>query len=238
MLYEATDWLSPYAGISQSFRPQTLDIVDSTGRVLDPHTGFQIEGGFKFNFWDERLIATLSVFQIEKESVAAYNVAGDYYYPGVDQQSRGVELDVLDKITDTISIVANYAYTDTEVLSNPEVPDSVGSRLGGAPLHAARLWLTYHFPETSRLSGLGFGLGVRYESDRLANFDTAVTLDDFLLFDAGIWYRRELENGNVFKTQLNLQNITDRKYYPRASDQNIVHAGSPFSVVGSIGYEF
>lgn len=65
-----------------------------------------------------------------------------------------------------------------------------------------------------------------------------MTLDDFLLFDAGIWYRRELENGNVFKTQLNLQNITDRKYYPRASDQNIVHAGSPFSVVGSIGYEF
>jgi iron complex outermembrane receptor protein len=238
LLYEATDWLSPYASVSQSFRPQTLETVDSTGQVLDPHTGFQVEGGFKFDFCDERLVATLSAYQIEKENVAVYNAAGDYYYPGVEQQSRGVELDVLGKITDTLSIVTNYAYTDTEVTANPEVPTSVGSRLGGAPLHAARLWLTYNFPESSSLDGLGFGAGVRYESDRLANFASAVTLDEFLLFDAGIWYRRPLENGHVFKTQLNFQNISDEEYYPRASDQSIVHPGTPFSVVGSIGYEF
>jgi iron complex outermembrane receptor protein len=101
-----------------------------------------------------------------------------------------------------------------------------------------RVWLAYNFPEESALRGLGFGAGVRYESERLANFTDQVTLDDFVLFDAGIWYRHEMQNGQVFKTQLNFQNITDEEYYPRASDQGIVHPGMPFSVVGSIGYEF
>lgn len=238
LLYEATDWLSPYASVSESFRPQSLETVDSTGQVLDPHTGFQVEGGFKFDFCDERLIATLSAFQIEKENVAVYNVADDYYYPGVEQESRGVELDLTGKITDTVSVIANYAYTDTEVTANPEAPASVGSRLGGVPLHAARLWLTYNCPEDSALRGLGFGGGARFESDRLASFASTVSLDDFLVFDAGVWYRRTLEGGQVFKTQLNLQNFTDEEYYPRASDQSIVHPGNPFGVVCSIGLEF
>ena len=238
LLYEATDWLSPYASVSQSFRPQSLETVDSTGQVLDPHTGFQVEGGFKFDFCDERLIATLSAFQIEKENVAVYNVADDYYYPGVEQRSRGVELDLTGRITDTVSVIANYAYTDTEVTANPEVPSSVGTRLGGVPLHAARLWLTYNFPAESALRGLGFGGGARFESDRLASFASAVSLDEFIVFDAGIWYRRELEGGQVFKTQLNLQNFTDEEYYPRASDQSIVHPGNPFGVVCSVGCEF
>ncbi|WP_367873105.1 TonB-dependent siderophore receptor [Luteolibacter sp. Populi] len=244
LLYEVADWLSPYVSISQSFRPQTLETVDKNGQVLEPHTGHQIEGGFKFDFCDDRLIATLSAYQIEKQNVAVFdntyfnNTNISSYYPGVEQQSRGVELDITGKITETLSIVANYAYTDTETLENPEAPTMVGRRLGGVPLNAARLWLAYNFAEESTLKGLGFGAGVRFESERLASFADQVTLDNFVLFDAGIWYRHELENGQAFKTQLNFQNITDEEYYPRASDQSIVHPGAPFGVVGSIGYEF
>jgi iron complex outermembrane receptor protein len=244
LLYEATGWLSPYVSYSQSFRPQSLETIDKQGQVLEPHTGDQIEGGFKFDFCDERLIATLSAYEIQKQNVAVFDNAyflatGDStYYPGVEQQSRGVELDVTGKITETLSVVVNYAYTDTETLQNPEAPTMVGRRLGGVPLQAARLWLAYNMPEESALHGLGFGAGVRYESARLANFADQVTLDEFLLFDAGIWYRHELESGQVVKTQLNFQNLSDEEYYPRASDQSIVHPGAPFGVTASIGCEF
>ena len=243
-LYEATDWLSPYVSVSESFRPQLIEVVDKQGKTLEPHTGFQIEGGFKFDFCDERVVATLSAYQIEKENVAVFDNAYftatgiSSYYPGVKQQSRGIELDVTGKLTDTLSIIANYAYTDTEILENPEAPDTVGRRLGGVPLQAVRLWLAYNFPEDSSLDGLGFGAGARFESERLAQFADQITLDEFLLFDAGIWYRRPLEGGQVFKTQLNFQNITDEEYYPRASDQSIAHPGQPFGVVASVGYEF
>ena len=244
ILFEATDWLSPYVSVSESFRPQSLETVDKTGKVLDPHTGNQIEGGFKFDFCDDRLVATLSAYEIEKENVAVFDNAYfvdtglSTYYPGVKQRSRGVELDITGKITEELSIIANYAYTDTETLANPEAPAVVGRRLGGVPLQAARLWLAYNFSPDSALKGLGFGAGARFESERLTQFADQVTLDDFLIFDAGVWYRYELQGGQVVKTQLNFTNITDEEYYPRGSDQSIVHPGNPFGVMCSVGFEF
>jgi len=244
VLYEATDWLSPYISVSESFRPQLVDSLDKSGNVLDPTTGLQFEGGVKLNFFEQRLVTTLSVYQIEKENVAVFDnqyfvdTGLSTYYPGVNQRSRGVELDVAGRITDNLTIIANYAYTDTEVLDNPEAPDTEGDRLGGVPLQALRVWLAYNFPAESKLHGFGFGGGGRFESEHQAQFADNITLDDFLVFDAGLWYTRQLEGGQILKTRLNFQNITDEEYYPRASTQDIAHPGRPFGVVASVGLEF
>ena len=244
LLYEATPWLSPYVSVSQSFRPQPVDSLDKSGAVLDPTEGIQFEGGFKFNFFEERLIATLSAYQIEKENVPVFDnqyftdTGLSTYYPGVEQRSRGIELDVTGRITENLSIIANYAYTDTEVLDNPEAPEMVGQRLGGVPLQALRIWLAYNLPRESRFNGLGFGAGARFESERTAQFADNVELEDFVVFDAGVWYRRELESGQILKARLNFQNLTDEEYYPRASTQDIAHPGRPFGVIASLGFEF
>ena len=244
LLYEATDWLSPYVSVSESFRPQLIDSVDRSGNVLDPTTGLQIEGGVKMDFFEERLVATLSAYQIEKENVAVFDnqyfvdTGNSTYYPGVNQRSRGIELDVAGRLTDNLSIIANYAYTDTEVLDNPEAQDTEGNRLGGVPLQALRVWLAYNFPAESKLHGFGFGGGARFESQRQAQFADNITLDEFVVFDAAIWYQRELEGGQLLKARLNFQNLTDEEYYPRASTQDIAHPGRPFGVVASVGLEF
>lgn len=244
LLYEATPWLSPYVSASESFRPQGVDSLDKDGNVLDPTEGVQFEAGAKLNFFEERLIATLSIYQIEKENVAVFDnqyfvdTGLSTYYPGVKQRSRGIELDVAGRITDELSIIANYAYTDTEVLENPEALGTVGDRLGGVPLQALRIWLAYDFPEESKLKGLGFGAGARFESERTAQFADDVTLDDFMVFDAAVWYRHELEGGQILRARLNFQNLTDEEYYPRASTRDIAHPGRPFGVIASVGFEF
>ena len=43
ILYETTEWMAPYASISQSFRPQFPNTVDQEGNPLDPETGLQYE---------------------------------------------------------------------------------------------------------------------------------------------------------------------------------------------------
>jgi iron complex outermembrane receptor protein len=243
VLYEATDWLSPYVSVSESFRPQLVDALDKNGNPLEPTTGLQFEGGVKLNFFEERLVATLSAYQIEKENVAVFDnqhfvdTGLSTYYPGVKQRSCGIELDVAGRITDDLTIIANYAYTDTEVLENPEAPETEGDRLGGVPLQALRIWLAYNFPAESKLHGFGFGGGARFESERLAQFAN-ITMDEFVVFDAGLWYQRQLEGGQILKTRLNFQNITDKEYYPRASTRDIAHPGRPFGVVASVGLEF
>lgn len=244
VLYEVTDWAAPYASLSQSFLPQGLSVVDQGGSVLDPERGVQYEAGIKFELFNDRLLATVAAYEIEKEDVAVFdnelfaNTGQIAYFPGVEQQSRGVELDVTGRITDALSVIANYAYTDTEVLENSGDPAMEGDRLGNVPLHLARLWLAYNFAAGSLLEGLGFGTGLRYESERMAQFDDTLTLDEFVVFDAGAWYRHALEGGQTLKAQLNVQNITDEEHYVRASDRSIVHPGAPLRVIGSIGMEF
>ncbi|MCM8527528.1 MAG: TonB-dependent receptor [Lentisphaeraceae bacterium] len=237
VLYQLTDWLAPFVSYTESFNPALTAETDVNGDVLAPETGRQYELGFKMNFFEERLQTTIAFFDLEKNEVPDFDVNTSSFLPGVDQRSRGVELDVLGRITDNVSLIANYAYTDTEMISNGNDPDEEKDRLGGVPLHSGRLWLTYNFSEGSSLEGLGAGLGLRYESKKHADFDTT-ELDDSLIFDAGVWYNTELSNGHKLKVQLNIENITNREYYSRASAQDIVHPGSPLAVKLTVGYEF
>lgn len=244
VLYELTEQFSPYASISQSFRPQTPTTRDRSGSLLDPETGIQYEAGLKFQSLNERLLATLAVYQIEKEDVAVFdsdffNNTGEFaFFPGVDQRSRGVELDITGRISDGLKLFGNYAYTETEVLKNEGDPSMVGQSLGNVPEHTARLWLAYDFRPGSRLENFGIGGGVRYEDRRFAQFDNTLTLDSFVIFDAAVWYEHILPGGQALKARLNFKNITDEEYYTRASDRSIVHPGAPFTVLGSIGIEF
>src|SRR3546814_842487 len=120
-LYELTDQFSPYVSVSQSFQPQSPDVIDVDGQALDPEEGLQYEAGIKGSFLDDRLLVTASVYQIEKKNVAVFDDAlfdetgQDAYFPGVRERSRGFELDASGQLSDAISIIANYSYTDTEI---------------------------------------------------------------------------------------------------------------------------
>lgn len=243
-LYQLTDWLSPYASVSQSFQPQGPDTRDRQGNLLDPETGIQHEAGLKLQAPDERLLATLSVYRIDKEDVAVFdneffNDTGEFaFFPGVDQRSQGVELDVAGRITDSLQVFANYAFTDTEVLRNAGDRASEGEPLGNVPEQTARLWLAYDFADGTALANLGVGGGIRYEDSRLAQFDRDVRLDDFVTADLAAWYRSPLAGGRTLVARLNLKNVTDRTFYTRASDRSIVHPGAPRSLLASIGVDF
>lgn len=242
-LYDLTDWVSPYVSVSQSFQPQRAGVATASGDPIDPEEGIQYEGGFKFHFFEDRLVSTLAFYQIDKENVAAFdfdhfNDTGEVaYLPGVEQRSRGIELDIAGQVTDQLRVISNYAYTDTEVTANPANPSEVGARFGNVPLHIARTWLAYNFADGTALEGLGFGAGLRYESSHRAQFDDTM-LDSYVVADAGVWYRKTLRSGNRIKLQLNVKNLFDKEYYTRASDQSIVHPGAPLTVLGSIGVDF
>ena len=243
LMYEINDWVSPYASVSQSYQPQGLSIVDQTGNLLEPERGFQYEGGAKFSFFEDRLVSTLAFYHIDKKDVAVFDNAfftatGNIaYFPGVEQSSSGMEIDVAGEITEELSLIAVYAYTDTEVIANPGAPGTVGQRLGNVPLHSARLWLAYDMPEDTPLAGLGFGAGLRFTGESIAQFD-ATRLEEYAVVDLGAWYNLPLNGGQVLKAKLNVRNLFDREYYVRASDQSIVHPGTPLTLVGSIGIEF
>jgi len=239
ILYKLTDEYSVYASASESFNPHLAGVVDQQGTPLDPEEGLQYEAGIKKSFFDERLIATASIYQITKENVELFDEAffaatGQIaYLPGIKQQSRGFEFNLTGALTQQVDVIANYAYTDTEILENPGDPDTVGGPIGGTAPHTASVWLTYAFAENSQLSGLKLGGGVSYVGHSTAEFDTGVTLDPYVVVDAAAWY--DWEN---LRFGLNVKNLLDEEYIERASTTSIAHPGEPLTVIGSIRSRF
>ncbi|AFK54539.1 TonB-dependent siderophore receptor [Tistrella mobilis] len=244
VLYRLTPQYSVYASVTQSFLPQRPGILDRSGSPILPEEGLQYEVGAKAAFFDEQLLATVSVFQIEKENVAVfdnalYNATGaSAYLADVRERSRGFEFDLTGQVTDGLKVIANYAFTETETLSNPDDPAAVGQPLGGVPRRKARLWMTYDFQEGDRAGGLdlygwGLGGGVRYTGTSTAQFDPSIELDDYIVTDAALWYA--WGGGRV---GLNLYNLFDEDYIVRASDRSIAHPGQPFAVLGSLTLRF
>ncbi len=243
ILYEANEAVSPYFSVTQSFLPNDISFLDRDRNFLDPETGLQYEVGLKIELYEHNLLATVSAFEIQKEDVAVFDniyfqQTGEFaFLPGVDQQSRGLEIDLSGQITENLSVIANYAYTDAEVTANLIDPSNVGSTLGNVPEHTLRLWTAYNFRADSPLDGLGFGFGGRFEDSRLVQFGD-IELDSYTTFDAAIWYNYEGEGGRKYTARLNIKNLLDEDYIVRASDQSIAHPGAPLSATASFGVGF
>lgn len=231
-----------FASVSQSFRPQFAGTVDISGRLLDPQTGLQYEGGFKFELFGGRFSSTASVYHIQKDNVPVFNFplfleTGAFtYFPGVAERSRGVELDFAGRVSEGLSLIVNYAYNDAETIENAADPSEVGQQLGNTPAHLSRAWIAYDVPD-GRLAGFGLGLGLRAQDAQRVQFDTLV-LDGYAVVDLGVWYRLRVARDRRLRFQVNVDNLLDKEHYIRASDRSIVHPGTPLAVIASVGYEF
>ena len=238
-VYQIWDQYAAYANVSQSFVPQAPGTLDADGTPLDAEQGLQHELGLKGSFLNDSLFASASVFQIERENAPVsdrelFDTSGQTaFFPEVTQRSRGLELDLAGAVTDRISIIANYSYTDTEVRENDSDPDTIGERLGGVPKHKAGLWMTYVFGDEEVLSGLGFGAGARFVGENTAQFDNTIELDPYVVVDLGVWYRRQ-----GVKFGLNVFNLLDEDYIVRADSQHIAHPGEPMTIITSLSVRF
>ncbi|MEM9153008.1 MAG: TonB-dependent receptor, partial [Cyanobacteria bacterium P01_F01_bin.3] len=148
-----------------------------------------------------------------------------------EQRSQGVELDVIGEILPGWNIVANYAYTDTEITEDNS--DNEGNRIYGVPEHNFNLWTTYEI-QAGDLEGLSFGLGLNYISDRPGDNASTFTLDDYFLTNGVISYKKD-----NWRAAVNFRNLFDVDYIANAPNaRSSLIPGEGFTVVGSFSIEF
>ncbi|MEO1341101.1 MAG: TonB-dependent receptor, partial [Cyanobacteria bacterium J06635_13] len=202
------------------------------GEAFEPTRGTQYEVGVRMDWLDGRLSTNLAAYHLTKTNVTTADPDNpDFEIQVGEQRSQGVELDVTGEILPGWNLVASYAYTDAEITEDNTF--DVGNQLVGAPEHQASLWTTYEI-QTGDLSGLGFGLGLFYIGERAGDLDNTFTVPDYLRTDAAIYYRRD-----QFNAAINIRNLFDIDYF-RSSDGGriFLQRGEPFTITGSIGWEF
>jgi iron complex outermembrane receptor protein len=232
IVYQPIEPISVYASYSRSFAPVTGRSFE--GDVFQPERGTQYEVGVKADL-NERFSTTLALYELTRTGVTTADTRpgvppGQFEIQTGEQRSRGIELSFQGEIMPGWNIIAGYAYTDARLTEDNVIP--VGSRLNGVPENALNLWTTYEIQQGS-LQGLGFGLGLFYVGGRQIDLDNSVELPSYLRTDAAIFYRRDR-----FRAALNFRNLFDVEYFESAFGQNTISYGEPFTVQGTISWQF
>ncbi|MBW4619679.1 MAG: TonB-dependent siderophore receptor [Cyanosarcina radialis HA8281-LM2] len=229
LVYQPSDTVSLYASYSRSFVQTTGFNPD--GRAFKPTRGTQYEVGVKADFLDGKLSTTLAGYQITKTNVTTEDpVNPEFFIQTGKQRSRGIELDIAGEILPGWKIIASYAYTNAKVTEDNVIP--VGNRLNNVPENQASLWTTYEI-QSGNLKGLGFGLGLFYVGERQGDLANSFQVDGYLRTDAALYYRRDGLNAAI-----NIRNLFDNDYVLSAFGAFSAQRDIPFTITGSISWQF
>lgn len=216
-IFKLTDEISLYASYTESLKPNST--IAPIGVVIDsnvaPEEGVSYETGVKFDL-NKRISGTLALYDLDKKNVQTTktNSAGIVELHTVGRaHSRGVELDVTGRLTDSWALIGSYGYTDARVTAS-EDQTLYGRKLQNVALNTASLYLVYDFG-TALPGQLRLGGGARYVGDRPGDSTNTFFLPSYVVADIFAAYETKYEQFPVIY-QFNVKNLFDTVYYPSA----------------------
>ena len=175
------------------------------------------ELGTKWNIFDEKLLATLAVFQIDKDNVMEGSGYGDEDASSNTgaNRVRGIEASFVGNITEKLSGQFGIAVMDSEVTESDNA-ETVGRALSNFADDSAFLQLRYQL-----LDQFAFGGTATYKSEMYAGQpdaaagwdddinDYSYTVPSYTVFDVFAVY----DVTDNLNARLNVTNVTDKDYY-------------------------
>lgn len=190
-------------------------VVNSGAVAADPERSQSFEIGTKWNLFEESLLATAAIFQIDKSDVTegapGYTATGTFNSGA--NRVRGIEFGLAGNLTSKLSGQVGLTFMNAEIRKSYSAVN-VGKTLSNFADNSADVQLKYQFTRA-----FSFGGAVRYESERYAGQpDTAPNMSngqygqpipEYTVFDLFATYRfnKSLEG------RLNIQNVGDKDYY-------------------------
>jgi len=183
---------SVYAIYDQSFIPQAG--ADFEGNNFEPLRGNNIEVGAKKEWFKRRLSTTIALYHIIKNNLLVSDLEHPRFRRQIGQAtSTGIEADILGRITDRLSVSANYSYTHA-ITSKDAKKENEGARLAFIPEQMINTWIQYTIP-VKKDARVTLSAG-HTTVTRNATYTKDVYLPGYSKFDAGLswdagkWYIR------------------------------------------------
>jgi len=226
LTYQLLESLMVYASYSDIYQPQ--DQYDINNRYLPASKGLNYEVGLKAELLERRVLATLALFKAEQEGLSTYagmTDAGQYYYEGVDVSSKGIEVEVVGRLTELVDLVVGFTSLQLEGAQGEDIYEWV-------PRRTANVALSARLPGFTALS---FGINGRWQSD-ISNLDgytnVIIRQDSYATLNA-------FARWNVtdkLHVRANVRNLTDEKYI--TSLYQIGFYAAPRNYEVGVGYKF
>lgn len=232
--YDLNDNLSIYASYTKIFMPQSSR--DENYAVLQPDEGDSYEGGFKGEWFNGRLNASLAYFEIRQDNRAEYvqyNYEQDYdVYKRVKAKTKGVELEVTGELMPRWNIQAGFTH---QVAREDRTNRKISTQ---TPENQFKIYTNYRLPGI--LSKFTIGGGASYQgttwrngSDYLGNAHQ-YRQEAFWLLNLMSKYQ---VTKNISAT-LNINNLLDKYYYTNYGSDNSYMYGEPRNMMLTTRWDF
>lgn len=224
LVYQPVPNVDLFGSYATSFQP-LLTEVNPDGSTLDPLAGRQVEFGQRFHLGGGRIDVNTVVFHQVRENYPLSRPGGVFEQAG-EFESKGFELDITSRLTSKLRIDGGYAFTDAK-FGDYEVDEGTnlrGTKTVFAPKHTLNVWTSYDFA-----NGLGASIGVRALSKQYGDLANLFEINGYGLLNAAIRYRR-----GVVEYAVNVNNLTDTKYYASTLYDTQVYPGEPVNVLATV----
>lgn len=201
--FDVAPGVAVFAGYATAFRA-AFGFVGVA--VPKPETSRNVDGGVKLALPTAGLSGTISVFNQTRDNVptADPNNVGFNIQTG-RQRARGVEADLIWEPTPALSLLANYAHTNSSVTADNAIP--VGSELTRVPRNSGRVAAHYRVMNGAA-KGLSFGAGVTALSARQLTLPNTLSVPGYAMIDAQVAY-----DFGQFTIQASVVNLAGRRAF-------------------------
>jgi iron complex outermembrane receptor protein len=230
LAYEFDSGIAPYVSYAKSFQPLT---GLAFGNVpFAPTRGKQVEVGVRYQPKGFDGFFSLAAYNLTQENVTVPDPA----HPGFSVQtgevrSRGIEAEAHANVTESLKLIASYAYVDQNITSST-IPATLGNRQPITPRTTASAWADYTL-HRGPLRNLGFGAGVRYVSESAGDVFNSFEVPARVLVDVGAHYDIE-----KWRLALNVNNLFNREYISYCTASVICYWGATRTVLGTARYQW
>jgi len=212
----ATGFKAPTLFQTDGFTPNNFGSFYRGNPNLDPEESFGWEAGFEQLLWNERINLGATYFKshIDDLMQVVFDPSFNSTYENIDKADiKGIESFIHTQLLKSLSVNANYTYTDAE-------NNNTGEKLLRRPKHKADLDIQYQ--PTAKAS---INLTVNYVSDyNDISRETGGTIkgDDYTVLDIAAEYAIS-KRWRIFGR---VENVTDEHYEPadgfQASDRGMI----------------
>ena len=223
IVYKPNPNTSWYYSYSESFLPRSgeqFKALSASNATLDPDVYESSEFGVKVAISDA-LSFTAAYFDSEQTIATRDSISGETNEI-IGLKVDGMELEIKGKLNEKMNVVFGYTSMDGKTSSGGE-PREI-------PDHMLSLFTTY---EAADKFGWAFGL-TRQGDSNIGNNNPDRILPEYTRIDTGAYY----QINDDLSIQMNLENLTDKLYFPHAHSSHQASVGEPRNLRLSIRKTF
>jgi iron complex outermembrane receptor protein len=239
-VYTVNKNVNIYGTYTKGYNPQdaATQVNPLAGGPFDPIRSSLIEGGVKSEWFDGRVTANLSVYNItQTNTLYNANVAErpDLMQQIGEEKAKGVEFDVTGNILPNWNLIVAYSYNDAKVTdAGSKATDQVlvNMQKPNAPKNQGSIWTKYTFVNRG-LEGFGLAIGGNFVTERNLSLNNTQTLPGYVVLNGGIYYKID-----KFQFQVNLNNLANKTYWVGGYDYLRLFPGAPRNFMATVSYTF